>query len=77
MIREQVSPAAHGDRFLDATSSLVPPARRAIPAKSTTRPSKVRFPLNNAFVRTYETLAQTQIGPAGIVAGSSAPHGDR
>ena len=40
-------------------------------------PVRYGFPLNNVFVRTYETLAQTQIGPAGVVAGSSAPHGDR
>ncbi len=35
------------------------------------------FLLFNAFVRTHETLAQTQICPAGVVAGSSAALGDR
>ena len=40
-------------------------------------PVRYDFALYNAFVRTHETLARSQISPAGVVAGSSAALGDR
>lgn len=40
-------------------------------------PVRYDFALYNAFVRTHETLAHSQISPAGVVAGSSAALGDR
>ena len=40
-------------------------------------PVRYDFALYNALVRTHETLAHSQISPAGVVAGSSAALGDR